>query len=372
MINDLLTNKSAREKADIKATEISKLDLVGEYVDATQGISVEIQSVSKINNGIELFVRAWKDGQQLGFGADGTVEIERFRIFNPPILVPDPNGGIVREWKDRDGITHTRKLREAPLEAIQQSLAHTIKLVAKDGRNVIPGKIGNTVSTFFPDANVESTSVDGRVSNDPADAGTIWATLRDAVTGTSAAPSAAEDSFFRWTMTATTDGFDIMTRSFFLFDTSTITDTDVISAATLSLFGSTITNTYTGTDEELNIYASTPASDTDLVTADYDQVGTTAFSTGIPAGSFSTTAYNDFALNASGLAAISTTGISKFGARGGVYDVPNSTPTWGSGQSQDFIGFFADQTGTTNDPKLVVTHAAPTATNNNLLLLGVG
>src|SRR3990167_1069334 len=42
-----------------------------------------------------------KRGTELrGFGADGSVEIERFRIYNPPILVDDPNGTIIREWTD--------------------------------------------------------------------------------------------------------------------------------------------------------------------------------------------------------------------------------------------------------------------------------
>src|SRR3989344_2016473 len=61
-----------------------------QYTDPTYGVTREIQSVQKIEGGIEILARAWKDGKQLGFGKDGSVEIERFKIFNPPILVDDP------------------------------------------------------------------------------------------------------------------------------------------------------------------------------------------------------------------------------------------------------------------------------------------
>ena len=102
------------------------------------------------SNGIELFAKAWKGGKQLGF-LDGTVEIERFRIYNPPVLVDDPNGDIIREWTDEEtGELKQRKLKYDPTQAIKNSLAHTISLVAKDGKDIIKGKVGNTTSTFYP------------------------------------------------------------------------------------------------------------------------------------------------------------------------------------------------------------------------------
>ena len=87
-----LEGKSARERADIKAAEIVNSDPKGTYQDATYGLRIEIQSVAKIDGGVEVFARAWRGATPLGFGEDGSVEIERFRIFNPPVLVDDPNG----------------------------------------------------------------------------------------------------------------------------------------------------------------------------------------------------------------------------------------------------------------------------------------
>jgi hypothetical protein len=40
---------------------------------------------------------------KLGLGKDGSVEIERFRFFNPTILVDDPNGSVVRECGPKHG-----------------------------------------------------------------------------------------------------------------------------------------------------------------------------------------------------------------------------------------------------------------------------
>ena len=162
MIKDLLENKSSKEKANIKATELAKLDFVGEYTDAKYGIKIEIQSLDKIEGGIEIFARAWKGDKQLGFGADGTVDIERFRIFNPPILVHDPNGDIVRNFTDKDGNVKQLKLREDAKQAILDTLAHTIKVIGKTDTNIKAGSIGNTTSTFYPDSgNPGSVTVDG-------------------------------------------------------------------------------------------------------------------------------------------------------------------------------------------------------------------
>src|SRR3990167_9831546 len=88
-VYEQIQGKSLAEKAEIKSQEISKLDLVGEYTDPTYGVRVEIKSFSKIAGGIEVLVKAWRKSKQLGFGVDGSVEIERIRIHNPPILIPD-------------------------------------------------------------------------------------------------------------------------------------------------------------------------------------------------------------------------------------------------------------------------------------------
>jgi hypothetical protein len=83
-IRALLEGKSAAERANVKSEELIKIFPTGEYTDPTYDVDVEVQGIEKIDGGIQIFARAWKGEDQLGFGEDGSVEIERFRIFNPP------------------------------------------------------------------------------------------------------------------------------------------------------------------------------------------------------------------------------------------------------------------------------------------------
>ena len=49
------------------------------------------------------------------------------RIFNPPILVDDPAGDIVRTWTDEDGIVRTRRMREDLVACILATLRDLAK-----------------------------------------------------------------------------------------------------------------------------------------------------------------------------------------------------------------------------------------------------
>ena len=111
---------------------------------------------------------------------------------------------------------------------------------------------------------------------------------------------------------------------------------------------------------DTNIFSSSPATNTDLVAGDFAQTGTVAFSTSISYANWSTTGYNDFTLNGSGLANIAKIGISKFCAKNKNYDVDGIAPTWSSNQGAAVNGYLADDTGTTRDPKLVVTYSVAT------------
>jgi hypothetical protein len=71
-----------------------------------------------------------------------------------------------------------------------------------------------------------------------------------------------------------------------------------------------------------------------------------------------TSQYNDFPLNASGLTNITFTGVSKFGLRELTYDIGDVEPT---NVIHSVKANFADVTGTATDPKLVVEHAAAAA-----------
>ena len=361
-----LRELNAKERASVKSCEMAKrgTEFAGFYDSPQYGVKNEIIGDVKaieINgqSGIELFARAWRGTQQLGFGVDGSVEIERFRIYNPPILVDDPNGAIIREYQeeqqDRTILTKQRKLREDPIEAIRQVISHNAKLVGKENNKIVIDKIGNTTSTFYPDYDPESTSVDGTVGRTGVDE--PWGTIR-AGAGTYANDTLTTTELFNFDSAATTNQWYKIMRGIWLFDTSELDDGDVVDSATLSFYGSSKAdqNSYV---PDVNVYASTPASNTALVAGDYGNTGSTAFSTAITYANFSTTSYNDFVLNASGLAGISKTGISKFSTRNANYDVANVAPSWAFNAGAQFITISADTAGTTQDPKLVVVHTSP-------------
>ena len=206
--------------------------------------------------------------------------------------------------------------------------------------------------TVYPDANVETTTVDGTAGVNPGSDRTFAQIRTDA--GTAHQDATASDNGFRLRCGSSSNTYDRADIGFFLFDTSAIPDAATISAATFSVYTSSI-------DSTLNLYialvAGNPQSDTDLVNSDYNfgtRTGTTHLATDIKIDAFTNNGYTNFTLNASGLAAISKTGITKF-ALAVANMVDNSAPTWsGSGNSCTCDVSFAD--AGTNKPKLVITY----------------
>ena len=77
-IRDTLLNKDSAERAQIKSIAFSQLSAPAKFTKS--GITVEIiGSISEIRGGVEVFARAWRGADPLGF-ANG-VDVERFRIF---------------------------------------------------------------------------------------------------------------------------------------------------------------------------------------------------------------------------------------------------------------------------------------------------
>lgn len=211
--------------------------------------------------------------------------------------------------------------------------------------------LGFDTLTVYPDAGTGSTTVDGYVERGVV--GTEdWSTKRDAASGTNTDATSTGISVLILADN-TTDNYDRIRRIIMTYDTSSLGSGATISAAQISLYGVFKLNTLSGQDS-LDICESTPASNNDLVVGDYNQLGTTSFGT-LTYASMSTTAYNDITLNSSGEANISKTGISKFGGRVQA-DLTDTEPTWSS-SDQILLAFLsADQTGTSQDPKLVITY----------------
>jgi len=209
---------------------------------------------------------------------------------------------------------------------------------------------GFATLTVYPDSGTGATTVDGRVRR--ISVNETLSVIRSGV-GTNALPSET-DSYMNMYASTTTNQFTQLDKYICLFDTSTLTSVAIISAGVLSLNGFGKTNGLSGSPE-LDIVSSNPASNNTLVTGDYSTLGTTVFGS-VTYASWSSSAYNDFTLDATGRNNISKTAISKFGARFNWDTDNNFTGTWANSAGLELHFRNADTAGTTSDPKLVVTY----------------
>ncbi|GAH79199.1 unnamed protein product, partial [marine sediment metagenome] len=208
--------------------------------------------------------------------------------------------------------------------------------------NITSEIIQSTTVTFYPDPNVESSSVDGW-ARDTGNS-VVWATLV-AKPGNDADDSDASEYIVWIQSKSTTDKWDDLRRGIYLFDTNSIPDDVTIVSATFSVRGSAKGDNFSpAIAPNINVYSSNPASNTSSVAGDFNSLGSTAFcDTPITYASWSTTGYNNFALNSSGLAAIDKTGVTKLGLRNANYDVTGNSPTWSASGAAYLSGYFADQ-----------------------------
>ena len=122
-------------------------------------------------------------------------------------------------------------------------------------------------------------------------------------------------------------------RSILIANTAGLPDVATLVSAALSLKCGA-----TGGTTTINVFGATPASNTDIVMDDYDQIGTTAFSAAASNGTLNTR--YKWAFNALGLAAISKTGYTRLGLKG-AQDISGAVPT-----SQDYR-YYIDHTNAT-------------------------
>lgn len=147
----------------------------------------------------------------------------------------------------------------------------------------------------------------------------------------------------------------IISRIGYVFDTSAIPDGATITSATFSVY-STTTGDGSETTNPANgaLVAYTPSSDTAPTTSDYQQFGTTRLAdTDVTRANFvASSAYKNWTLNAAGLAAINKTGNTRLGIRPSNDFSDGTAPTARSYA----LGYYAAQTGTTQDPKLYIEY----------------
>lgn len=209
-----------------------------------------------------------------------------------------------------------------------------------------------TTSTFYPDPDVETTTVDGLVSH-LATAST-WDSVHDATTGTGVQESSASIYMSAELRVST---FYEISRGFYLFDTSAISINDTITSASFGV-------AYAGdksTDDTLTLIQTSPASNTALTTDDFDALTVDAPTEGGARVTPTATAsnYDTFILNANGISWIDKNGITKLGIRFG-RDTSDTTPIGTT--RRYYSAYTADQAGTTTDPKLIVIHNFTNAT----------
>lgn len=218
---------------------------------------------------------------------------------------------------------------------------------------IYPITVGGS-GTFYPDANPESTSVDGYVARYVA-AGEAWGDLRTGA-GTLAGDTLAELYQTLIVCDDENDKYRQITRCILLFDTSAIGSGNQVDSATFSLYGTAKLDNASITPD-LCLVSSNPASNTSLAASDYGTLGSTLFCDAVVTyAAWDTSDYNDFALNSSGIAAVTVTGVSKFGVRNKNYDFDGSAPAWSSTNDSYLKAYHADQGS--DKPKLVVSYSA--------------
>lgn len=276
------------------------------------------------------------------------------------------------DWDTKVDLRYLRWLMKR-MELIGGSV--NIPFTVKNEQRIIalkePETIVFTTDTFYPDPDAETSSVDGSVKYEAGDK--TWVNARAATSG-AAYPSIASDRVAGWHWPSVAPNIESFDRAYLLFDTSSIPDADIIDSATLSVY---VVERNDQFSESTGVVGATPASNTNLVAADWATSNfamSTRFATDIAISAQTTNAYTDFSFNASGKAAVSKTGVSKFGlccAR----DIDNvGEPTFSSNNGTRYSINFAESASTTTDPKLVVVHSAASVvfSRPNLLLMGVG
>lgn len=270
-----------------------------------------------------------------------------------PVLVPD---GTEHEEDDgRGGKVRVSNFRESALEAARSDLAHTVRVVTKNGPWV-KDKPG-TVSTFYSD------TADGFIQS--LDTEGTYSTAR---AGTSLTVDTSSTGDFLGQRYSGGLNWYFCYEVFLKFDTSAIDDGDDVSAAVLSVYGQQ--DATTGND--FTIQARTKDWGASLTTEDWvagASLGALSLlATFNTASGFSTAAYNDLTENGTALRdAVNKTGVTYVLLNSSRHEAGNA-PTGGD----EYVKiYFSNQTGTTQDPKLVVTHASATKPFRRALL-GVG
>lgn len=205
-----------------------------------------------------------------------------------------------------------------------------------------------TTTTFNPNA----SAIDGIVARVVVAPGEVFSTLRNGAGTETPVYSGITPALYCGTSGGGFTAFNYIQRCIVLFDTSALGSGADISATTFELYVTSKQDDWV--NGSISIVTSTPASNTTLETADYSQTGTVKQATDLTIASITTSAYNAWTFNATGISNISLTNISKFGVRY-TFELEDSSPGWISGNLARFIAH--SQQGA-NKPKLNITYTS--------------
>ena len=213
------------------------------------------------------------------------------------------------------------------------------------------GREFGTVSTFY-----STTTVDGDLTN--LALGDTWANLYAGPATTYDDTAALIDLILD--SDSVSNEWDFLSRAFILFDTSSLTSASTVTDGLVEFVIVQRTDDFS---ERMVVVSSTPNSDTALELSDWTDVGSASLGNRPPISTYTvdSSTYNTITLNATGEAAISLTGITKFGLRLNS-DNDNSPPTWAS-EKRSHLGMASSDTdlGADKRLRLVVTHTTPVA-----------
>lgn len=284
------------------------------------------------------------------------------------VFTTDPKGDIVIDHKQtgkiRLGIGTAFDAKGKSLNA--SNLLNQIEVVKAE--ELVTAVYPVTVSATYNFTSASDVTVDGYVYT-LWGSGASWNTIRAATSNLYKDDTTTGLTVMLSSHATDSNEWDILRRGIVCFNTASLPDNCIIQSATLSLYGYQKANGF-ATSPSINVYSANPSSTSSLATSDYSTLGTTDYATDITYAAFSTVGYNDFTLNDTGEAAISKTGVSKFGLRLS-WDADNSPPAWIAGNKDAYFNLYTEEQGAGFIPKLVVVVAIE-PTIDTLAATGVG
>ena len=342
--------KNPSKRSAIVADAWAKSDVKGKHLK--DGLEIEITDTRQVEvageHGVEIYARAWQDGEQIGFGPDGTVDIERFRFFGGlPFEVSDGT----KDKEDNDNLKED--VQTTVVDNMFRGLGAKKQKFSDD--RIVFGKIGNTTSLFYS-ATGANSPVDGYVR--VTGATQLWDTFHDRATGTYADGGTGVESTMTLKSHASPGYWTDMYRTALEFDISAI-GTDLISSGSLTVVSNYSSNDYS-TEPELSLVESDLIDDDDVVTGDFlhTRWGTTRLASDISYSSWNGSGNNVWTLNSTGKTFLETAQSGDDIVRLGVRfkrDV-DDTENWETSKKVQFNFHLADNGS--SKPVLTIEHAA--------------